>query len=61
MRKVKYVSSNSKDGRFSPIYSKELSNLINSYCFIMDLNRTQDSERVLMEYYTQKIEELRKK
>lgn len=54
-----YKNVKSKDGRFSPIYSKELNDLINTYCVLMNVNKTKDSERVLKEHYTRELERIK--
>lgn len=54
-RNIGYKNIKSKDGKFSPIYSKELNDLITTYCVLMNANKTKDSEKVLKEHYSKEL------
>lgn len=58
-REYGYKNVKSKDGRFSPIYGNELNNLLNTYCTLMGVNKTRDSEKVLKEHYRKEIERIK--
>lgn len=58
-RNFGYKNVKSKDGKFSPIYSKELNDLITTYCVLLGVNKTRDSERVLKEHYSKELERIK--